>query len=79
MAALECRFLQTHLIGTATEDFREDVARCGDALTGGASDAYGEGPPHNTLLPGIGPRNVAFQLLNGLRLAGDNPLHQVAN
>ena len=23
----------------ATEDFCEDVARCGDALTGGASDA----------------------------------------
>ncbi len=38
----------------ATEDFREDVARRGDTLTGGASDADGKGllhtqPPNETL------------------------------
>ncbi len=63
----------------AAEDFREDVARCCDALTSGAPDGNGEGLLHSTLLPGIGSGNVAFQLLNGFRLTGDNPLHQVAD
>lgn len=30
-------------------------------------------------LPGIRSRYVALQLLNSLRLTGDDPLHQVAN
>ena len=63
----------------AAEDLREDVAWRSDALTGGASDADGKGLPHSNLLPGIRSRNIAFQLLDGLRLTGDNPLHQVAN
>jgi hypothetical protein len=46
-----------------------------DALTGGASDADGKGLLHGILLSGIRSRNVAFQLLYGLSLTGDNPLH----
>ena len=50
----------------ATEDFREDVARRGDTLTGGASDTDGEGLLRSNLLAGIPSRNVTFQLMNGL-------------
>src|ERR1700692_4746761 len=63
----------------AAENLREDIAGCRDALTGGASDANGKGLLHSNLLPGIRSRNVAFQLLNGLCLTGDNPFHQVAD
>ena len=69
--------IQVH--AAATEDFREDVARRSDALTGCASDADGEGLLHRDLLPGVRSRNVTFQLLNGLRLTRDDPLHQVAD
>jgi hypothetical protein len=48
-------------------------------MTGCASDADGEGLFQTNLLPGIRSRNVAFQLLNGLRLTGDDPRHQVTN
>ena len=63
----------------AAENLREDVSGCSDALTGGASNADGEGLLHGNLLPGIRSRNVAFQLLNGLCLTGDDPLHQIAD
>jgi hypothetical protein len=36
----------------AAEDFREDVARCSDALTSGASDADGKSLLHDKLLDG---------------------------
>src|ERR1700723_3297661 len=56
------------------------MSRGSDAQSRRAADA--EGPKsslHSNLLAGIRSRNVAFQLLNGLRLTRDDPFHQVAN